>query len=177
MVIGMDELDIAPKDGPKFQPPPMTTAADFVKALDAAVEKGRAALRGTNDADLATHGKLLAGGKASRTPPATSRSATASSPTGCTIAASSGLLQDARHPRSVHLRPLRRRASSEERRLRLRGDLPFGHGPRLVRVRTRPRPWSPRRAPAPAARPSSLPPVGRLFAPRKNQAGTRLMGY
>ena len=63
MVIGMDELDIAPKDGPKYQPPPMNTAEDFVKALDASVEKGRAALRGTSDEHLATHWKLLAGGK------------------------------------------------------------------------------------------------------------------
>ncbi len=63
MVIGMDELDIAPKDGPKFQPPPLKTPDDFVKALDAAAEKGRAALRGTNDAHLQTGWKLLAGGK------------------------------------------------------------------------------------------------------------------
>jgi uncharacterized damage-inducible protein DinB len=63
MVIGMDELDIAPKDGPKFQPPPQKTADDFVKALDAAAEKGRAALRGTNDAHLETSWRLLAGGK------------------------------------------------------------------------------------------------------------------
>ena len=34
-----------------------------MKALDASAEKGRAALRGTNDAHLATHWKLLAGGK------------------------------------------------------------------------------------------------------------------
>jgi uncharacterized damage-inducible protein DinB len=63
MVIGQDELDIAPKDGPKFQPPPLKTPADFLKALDGAAEKARAALRGTNDAHLATHWKLLAGGK------------------------------------------------------------------------------------------------------------------
>jgi uncharacterized damage-inducible protein DinB len=63
MVIGMDELDIAPKNGPKFQPPSIRTAADLVKALDEAAEKGRTALRGTNDAHLQTHWRLLAGGK------------------------------------------------------------------------------------------------------------------
>ncbi len=63
MVIGGDELDIAPKDGPKFQPPPLKSAADFVQALDAAAEKGRAALRGTSEAHLQKPWKLLAGGK------------------------------------------------------------------------------------------------------------------
>ena len=63
MIVDQDELDIAPKDGPKFEPPPLKTAADFVKALDASAEKGRAALRGTNDEHLATRWKLLSGGK------------------------------------------------------------------------------------------------------------------
>jgi uncharacterized damage-inducible protein DinB len=63
LVIQMDELDIAPKDGPKFQPPPLKTASDFVKALDAAAEKGRAALRGTNDEHLGKSWRLLAGGR------------------------------------------------------------------------------------------------------------------
>jgi hypothetical protein len=64
MVIQMNELDIAPKDGPKFTPPPMKTSADFVKALDGAVEKGRKALKGTNDDHLVnTNWKLLSGGK------------------------------------------------------------------------------------------------------------------
>jgi len=64
MVIQMDELDIAPKDGPKFTPPPMKTSADFVKGLDVAVEKGRKALQRTNDDHLVnTNWKLLSGGK------------------------------------------------------------------------------------------------------------------
>ena len=64
MVIQMNELDIAPKDGPKFTPPPMKTSADFVKGLDVAVEKGRKALQGTNDDHLVnTNWKLLSGGK------------------------------------------------------------------------------------------------------------------
>ncbi len=64
MVIQMDSLDIAPKDGPKFNPPPLNTSADLVKALEAAVEKGRKALQGTNDDHLVhTNWKLLSGGK------------------------------------------------------------------------------------------------------------------
>jgi uncharacterized damage-inducible protein DinB len=63
MVVDMDEMDIAPKDGPKFNPPPLKTSADLVQALDAAAVKGRAALKGTNDAHLATNWKLLSGGK------------------------------------------------------------------------------------------------------------------
>jgi uncharacterized damage-inducible protein DinB len=63
LVITSDELDIAPKDGPKFQPPPLETSADLVRALDAAAVKGRAALQKTSDAHLMTHWKLLAGGK------------------------------------------------------------------------------------------------------------------
>lgn len=63
MVVQMDELDIAPKDGPKFTPPPLKSSADLVRALDAAVEKGRAALRGTDDAHLQTRWRLLSGGQ------------------------------------------------------------------------------------------------------------------
>ena len=63
MVINMDELDIAPKGGSAYNPPPMKTAGDLVKGLDAAVEKGRAALKGTTDAHLMTNWKLLSGGQ------------------------------------------------------------------------------------------------------------------
>jgi len=62
MVVGMDELDIAPKDGPKFSPPPLKTSADLVQALDAAAKKGKAVLQSTNDAHLAKPWKLLSGG-------------------------------------------------------------------------------------------------------------------
>jgi uncharacterized damage-inducible protein DinB len=63
MVIGTEEMDIAPKDGPKFTPPPLETSADLVTALDAAAIKARAALKGTNDTHLAKHWKLLSGGQ------------------------------------------------------------------------------------------------------------------
>jgi uncharacterized damage-inducible protein DinB len=62
MVITMDELDIAPKGGSSFSPPPMKTAGELVRGLDAAAEKARAALRATNDAHLMMHWKLLSGG-------------------------------------------------------------------------------------------------------------------
>ena len=63
MVVGMDELDIAPKDGPKFNPPPLRTSAELVQALDARGEEGAAPRSsGTNDAHLATNWRLLAGG-------------------------------------------------------------------------------------------------------------------
>ena len=63
MVIRMDELDIAPRGGSSHKPPEMKTAKELVKGLDAAAEKGRAALRGTTDAHLMTNWKLLSGGQ------------------------------------------------------------------------------------------------------------------
>ena len=63
MAITLDELDIAPKDGPKYKPAPLNTSAELVAALDTAVAKAREALRGTTDAHLATKWKLLAGGQ------------------------------------------------------------------------------------------------------------------
>ena len=63
MMVNMNELDIAPKDGQKFRPPELKTSADLVRALEASAEKGRAALRGTNDAQLMTSWRLLSGGR------------------------------------------------------------------------------------------------------------------
>ena len=63
MVIQKDELDIAPKDGPKFTPPPLESAAELVEALDASVEKGRKALKATDDAHLRMPWRLLSGGQ------------------------------------------------------------------------------------------------------------------
>ena len=60
--ITLDELDIAPKDGPKYKPAPLNTSAEFVAALDKAVAQAREALRKTTDAHLATPWRLLAGG-------------------------------------------------------------------------------------------------------------------
>jgi uncharacterized damage-inducible protein DinB len=63
MAITMDELDIAPKDGPKYKPAPLNTSAELVAALDKAVAQGREALQKTTDAHLATPWRLLAGGQ------------------------------------------------------------------------------------------------------------------
>jgi uncharacterized damage-inducible protein DinB len=63
LAITLDELDIAPKDGPKYKPAPLNTSADLVAALDKAVAQAREALQNTNDAHLATSWRLLAGGQ------------------------------------------------------------------------------------------------------------------
>jgi uncharacterized damage-inducible protein DinB len=60
--INMDELDIAPKDGPKHKPVPLNTSAELVAGLDKAVAQARDALQKTTDAYLATSWRLLAGG-------------------------------------------------------------------------------------------------------------------
>ena len=62
MAITMDELDVAPKDGPKYKPAPLNTSAEFVAALDKAVSQAREALQKTTDAYLETPWRLLAGG-------------------------------------------------------------------------------------------------------------------
>jgi len=61
--INMDELDIAPKDGPKHKPVALNTSEELVAALDKAVAQAREALQKTTDAHLATAWRLLAGGK------------------------------------------------------------------------------------------------------------------
>jgi hypothetical protein len=63
MAITMDELDIAPKDGPKYKPAPLNTPAELVAALDKAVGQAREALQKTTDAHLSTPWRLLAGGQ------------------------------------------------------------------------------------------------------------------
>ena len=62
MAITMDELDIAPKEGPKYKPEPLNTSDELVAALDKAVAKAREALQKTSDAHLETPWRLLAGG-------------------------------------------------------------------------------------------------------------------
>jgi uncharacterized damage-inducible protein DinB len=63
MAITLDELDIAPKDGPKHTPASITTSAELVATLDRAVARAREALQQTTDAHLATPWRLLAGGQ------------------------------------------------------------------------------------------------------------------
>ena len=63
MAITLNELDIAPKDGPQHKPAAVNTSAEFVAALDKAVAQAREALQQTNDAHLQTPWRLLAAGQ------------------------------------------------------------------------------------------------------------------
>jgi uncharacterized damage-inducible protein DinB len=63
MIVKEDEHDIAPKDGPSRQPPPMNTSADYIKALDKCAADAGAALTGTTEEFLQTKWRLLAGGQ------------------------------------------------------------------------------------------------------------------
>lgn len=63
MAVTLNELDIAPKDGPKHAPPPMNTSAELIAGLDKAVAQAREALQKTTDEHLATKWKLLSGGQ------------------------------------------------------------------------------------------------------------------
>jgi uncharacterized damage-inducible protein DinB len=60
--ITLNELDVAPKDGPTYKPAPLNTPAELVAALDKAVAQAREALQKTSDAHLQTPWRLLAGG-------------------------------------------------------------------------------------------------------------------
>ena len=62
LAITLDELDIAPKEGPRHKPAPLNTSEELVAALDKAVAQARDALQTTTDAHLATPWRLLAGG-------------------------------------------------------------------------------------------------------------------
>ena len=63
MAINLNELDIAPKDGPQYKPEPLNTPAELVAALDKAVAQAREALQKTSDAHLQTTWRLLAAGQ------------------------------------------------------------------------------------------------------------------
>jgi uncharacterized damage-inducible protein DinB len=62
MQINQDELDIAPKDGSKFEQKKLETSADYIEALDKAAAGAREAFAKTNDEHLQTNWQLKAGG-------------------------------------------------------------------------------------------------------------------
>jgi uncharacterized damage-inducible protein DinB len=62
MIIKQDELDLAPKDGKGLQLPKPNTRAEYLGVLDKAVSDARDAFKGTNEAHLKTHWKLLVAG-------------------------------------------------------------------------------------------------------------------
>ncbi len=72
MMLKQDELDIAPKDGPKHDRGKKNTSAEYIKALDEAAASARGALKETNDDFLeddlaaACGGERRAGGAAPR---------------------------------------------------------------------------------------------------------------
>jgi uncharacterized damage-inducible protein DinB len=63
MIITQDELDIAPTDGGGHKWPDPKTREEYIQALEKSAEDARAALKGTNEAHLQTHWRLLAGGQ------------------------------------------------------------------------------------------------------------------
>ena len=62
MAITLNELDIAPKEGPKYTPSPMNTSAELIAGLDKSVAQAREALQKTTDEFLMTSWKLLVAG-------------------------------------------------------------------------------------------------------------------
>lgn len=62
MQINDDELDIAPKDGGKFEQKKLTTSAELIEGLDKAAAGAREAFEKTSDEHLNTNWQLKAGG-------------------------------------------------------------------------------------------------------------------
>lgn len=63
MQVNRDDLDINPADGSSIKYEKKASAADYVKALDAAVAEARAALAGTAEEHLAKNWQLKARGQ------------------------------------------------------------------------------------------------------------------
>jgi uncharacterized damage-inducible protein DinB len=63
MAITMDELDIAPADGPQVKQTPKETSDALLKALDKAAADARSALEKTTEEYLMTSWRLLARGQ------------------------------------------------------------------------------------------------------------------
>ena len=62
MQLTRDDLDIAPKDGSKFEHVQLNTSADYIEALDKAAAGAREAFQKTSDEHLNTNWQLKAGG-------------------------------------------------------------------------------------------------------------------
>jgi uncharacterized damage-inducible protein DinB len=62
MQINQNELDVAPKDGGKFQHDRLETRSDLIAALDKAAAGAREAFANTTDEHLKTNWQLKAGG-------------------------------------------------------------------------------------------------------------------
>jgi uncharacterized damage-inducible protein DinB len=62
MMVNHDQLDMAPKDAPKFRPKELKTNSELLAALDESVAKARKALENTTDEHLLTAWKFVVGG-------------------------------------------------------------------------------------------------------------------
>ena len=62
MQVKQDDLDIAPKDGTKFEMKPLNTSADYLEALNKAAAGAREALEKSSDEHLQTNWQLKAAG-------------------------------------------------------------------------------------------------------------------
>ncbi len=62
-MVNQDQLDMAPKDGPKYKPQALKTNSELLAALDESVAKARTALENTTDEHLLTTWKFLVGGQ------------------------------------------------------------------------------------------------------------------
>lgn len=67
--INRDVLDVAPPDGPAYEPPTVNSQEELVKLFDENVALGRAAIAGASDEHLAKPWTLLAGGREILTTP------------------------------------------------------------------------------------------------------------
>lgn len=63
MQLTQPELDIAPKDGPKFEMPKLNSSGEYLAALDKAAAGAREAFQKTSDEHLKSNWQLKAGGK------------------------------------------------------------------------------------------------------------------
>ena len=62
MQVAQDDLDIAPKDGGKFEMKKLSTSAEYIAALEKAAAGARDAFNKTNDEHLKTNWQLKQGG-------------------------------------------------------------------------------------------------------------------
>ena len=62
MQVKQDDLDIAPKDGSKFEMKPLNTSAEYIEALDKAAAGAREAFEKSSDEHLQTNWQLKAAG-------------------------------------------------------------------------------------------------------------------
>lgn len=69
MMVKQDELDMHPAGGHRFQPKVLATRRELLEALDAGVEKARAALAGTTDEHLMKPWRFLVGGRVANEQP------------------------------------------------------------------------------------------------------------